>query len=113
MQAYFPGIPGWTAGAIGLGHLTSKDLATWVVAPPALVPGRWGGPIGTVGQVRAPPSCPLRVSVCSFLLLLGPLPERSQPHATAGGERDGGLLQRQCDAGRRGATHHHPGCLLR
>ena len=50
MQALFPGITGWTAGAIGLAHLASKDLATWVVAPPALVPGHWGGPVGTVGQ---------------------------------------------------------------
>jgi hypothetical protein len=30
--------------------IASRDLATWVVAPPALVPGRWGGPVGRVGE---------------------------------------------------------------
>jgi hypothetical protein len=50
MQANFPGVQGYTTGASGLGHLVSRDLATWVVAPPALVPGRWGGPVGGVGQ---------------------------------------------------------------
>ena len=38
------------AGAIGLGHLASRDLATWTVVAPALVPGRWGGAIGGVGK---------------------------------------------------------------
>ena len=50
MQANFPGVPDWTPGAIGLAHLASHDLATYVAAPPALVPGRWGGPIGGVGS---------------------------------------------------------------
>ena len=50
MQANFPGVRNWTVGAIGLGHLASRDLATWVVAPPALVPGHWGGDIGGVGK---------------------------------------------------------------
>ena len=50
MQASFPGVPGWTEGAIGLGHVASRDFATWVEAGPALVPGTWGGPIGGVGQ---------------------------------------------------------------
>jgi hypothetical protein len=50
MQANFPGVSDWTAGAIGLAHLASHDLATYVAAPPAMVPGRWGGPIGGVGH---------------------------------------------------------------
>lgn len=33
-----------------MAHLASRDLATWTVVPPALVPGRWGGPIGGVGH---------------------------------------------------------------
>ena len=49
MQAAFPGVPDWN-GAIGLGHVASLDLATWIPVPPALVPGRWKGPIGGVGQ---------------------------------------------------------------
>ena len=55
MQANFPGVPGWTEGAIGLGHVASRDFATWVEAGPALVPGTWGGPIGGVGQPAAQP----------------------------------------------------------
>ena len=49
MQAMFPGVPGWN-GAIGLGHLASRDLASWKELPPALVPGAWGGPPGRVGE---------------------------------------------------------------
>ena len=49
MQANLHGWPGYN-GAIGIGHLASEDLATWKVLPPALVPGRWGGTPGTVGQ---------------------------------------------------------------
>ena len=40
----------WLQGAIGLGHLASRDLATWKELPPALVPGVWGGLPGRVGQ---------------------------------------------------------------
>ena len=49
MQANFPGVTDWNS-AIGLAHLTSPDLAHWRVGKPALLPGRWTGPIGTVGQ---------------------------------------------------------------
>lgn len=49
MQANFPGVADCN-GALGLGHLTSPDLAHWRVAKPALVPGHWTGPIGKVGQ---------------------------------------------------------------
>ena len=50
MQAMFDGsVPGWN-GAIGLGHVASRDLAHWTVLPPALVPGQWPGPPGRVGQ---------------------------------------------------------------
>ena len=49
MQATFPGVPGWN-GAIGLAHLASRDLSSWKVLPAALLPGRWGGPPGPVGQ---------------------------------------------------------------
>ena len=40
----------WLQGAIGLGHLASRDLATWKELPPALVPGVWGGLPGRAGQ---------------------------------------------------------------
>lgn len=49
MQANFPGVDGWN-GAIGLGHLASVDMVHWKVMPPALLPGKWGGPVGTTGQ---------------------------------------------------------------
>ena len=49
MQASFPGEAGWNGG-IGLAHVASTDVAHWKVLPPALLPGRWGGPIGTTGQ---------------------------------------------------------------
>eukprot|EP00947_MAST-08B_sp_MAST-8B-sp1_P005955 g5955.t1 len=51
MQADFPGTPGWN-GAIGVGHLASRDLARWRVLPPALLPGRWPG--RTIGGVGLP-----------------------------------------------------------
>jgi sucrose-6-phosphate hydrolase SacC (GH32 family) len=55
MQANFPGIAGWN-GAIGLGHLASRDLARWKVGlPPALLPGKWKGPPGAVGQPAGEP----------------------------------------------------------
>jgi hypothetical protein len=49
MQAMFPGVHEWN-GAIGLAHLASRDLSSWKVLPAALLPGRWGGPPGAVGQ---------------------------------------------------------------
>ena len=48
-QASLPGVADYNS-AIGIGHLASRDLATWKVLPPALVPGRWGGPQGKVGE---------------------------------------------------------------
>ena len=49
MEATFPGMASW-AGALGLAHVASRDLATWISIAPALVPGAFGGPIGGVGQ---------------------------------------------------------------
>lgn len=49
MQATFPGVAYWP-GALGLAHVASRDLATWVSVAPTLVPGAFGGPIGGVGQ---------------------------------------------------------------
>ena len=39
MQASLPGVSEYN-GAIGLGHIASPDLATWIPVQPALVPGR-------------------------------------------------------------------------
>ena len=51
MQATFPGVPGYVgSGSVGLGHLASRDAVTWTVVAPALVPGRYGGPVGRVGE---------------------------------------------------------------
>jgi len=51
MQAIFPGVPGYIgSGSVGLGHLASRDTATWTVIAPALVPGRYGGRMGRVGE---------------------------------------------------------------
>ena len=49
MQADFPGVQDWN-GAIGIAHLSSPDGATWTALPPAMLPGRWGGPPSTVGN---------------------------------------------------------------
>ena len=49
MQADFPGVAGWN-GAIGIAHLASPDGVKWKQLPSALLPGRWGGPPGTVGE---------------------------------------------------------------
>ena len=61
MQANFPTVSDWN-GAIGLGHVASLDLATWIPVAPALVPGRWGGSIGGVGEPR--PSGPWALDPC-------------------------------------------------